>query len=47
VGLAVARGCEIQKPLIITDQLEMFSLMGHNIELNEMQGQVKAAILNW
>ncbi|KAH8195059.1 hypothetical protein TruAng_010768 [Truncatella angustata] len=47
VGLAVARGCEIQQPLIITDQLEMFSLMGHNIALNEMQGMVTAAILNW
>ncbi|KAF3006145.1 hypothetical protein G7054_g4713 [Neopestalotiopsis clavispora] len=47
VGLAVARGCEVQQPLVITDQLEMFSLMGHNIELNQMQGQVKPAILNW
>ncbi|KAK9774453.1 hypothetical protein AB5N19_08877 [Seiridium cardinale] len=47
VGLAVARGCEIRKPLLITDQLEMYSLMGHNIELNELQGRVKAAILNW
>ncbi|KAI1851025.1 hypothetical protein JX265_004557 [Neoarthrinium moseri] len=47
VGLAVASGCELENPLYITDQLEMFSLMGHNIELNELQGRVKAAILNW
>lgn len=47
VGLAVASGCEISKPLIMTDQQEMFSLMRHNIELNEQQSMVKPAILNW
>lgn len=47
VGLAVAGGCEIDNPLMITDQLEMFSLMEHNIELNGQHGRVQAAILNW
>jgi tRNA1(Val) A37 N6-methylase TrmN6 len=47
VGLAVANGCELELPLVLTDQLEMFLLMKHNIKLNEMQGRVKAAILNW
>ncbi|KAH8670872.1 putative methyltransferase-domain-containing protein [Xylariales sp. PMI_506] len=47
VGLAVASGCQLEHPLYITDQLEMFSLMGHNIVLNEMTGRVRAAILNW
>ncbi|KAI4597498.1 hypothetical protein KJ359_004200 [Pestalotiopsis sp. 9143b] len=47
VGLGVARGCAMQQPLIITDQLEMFNLMGHNIKLNQMQELVKPAILNW
>jgi protein N-lysine methyltransferase METTL21A len=47
VGLAVASGCEIEKPVLITDQLEMFSLMEHNIELNGQLGKVNAAILNW
>ncbi|KAF3058435.1 putative protein N-methyltransferase YNL024C [Daldinia childiae] len=47
VGLAVAKGCTIGNPLYITDQLEMHSLMEHNISLNELEGQAKAAILNW
>ncbi|KUI72934.1 Putative protein N-methyltransferase YNL024C [Cytospora mali] len=47
VGLAVANGCNVQKPLYITDQLEMLELMGHNIVLNEAEGRVKAMILNW
>lgn len=47
VGLAVANGCKPQKPLYITDQLEMLELMGHNIVLNEAEGHVKAMILNW
>jgi protein N-lysine methyltransferase METTL21A len=33
--------------MYITDQLPMFALMGHNIELNGLQRDVKALILNW
>ncbi|KAI1207177.1 putative methyltransferase-domain-containing protein [Annulohypoxylon truncatum] len=48
VGLAVARGCAVGKhPLLVTDQLEMHSLMEHNIALNNLEGKVQAAILNW
>ncbi|KAK5632250.1 hypothetical protein RRF57_007964 [Xylaria bambusicola] len=45
VGLAVARGCDLGEnhpPLYITDQMEMFSLMRHNIALNQLEGKVKA-----
>ncbi|KAI0907438.1 putative methyltransferase-domain-containing protein [Ustulina deusta] len=50
VGLAVARGCDLggnHPPLCITDQMEMFSLMRHNIALNELEGKVEAMLLNW
>lgn len=47
VGLAVANGCSLSQPLHITDQLEMLSLMGHNVLLNNAQGRVKPMILNW
>ncbi|KAI0452144.1 putative methyltransferase-domain-containing protein [Xylaria acuta] len=50
VGLAVARGCDLGEnhpPLYITDQMEMFSLMRHNIALNELEGKVEAMLLNW
>ncbi|KAI1762626.1 putative methyltransferase-domain-containing protein [Hypoxylon sp. FL1150] len=47
VGLAVARGCEVENPLYITDQVEMHFLMEHNISLNRLEGKAKAAILNW
>lgn len=48
VGLAVARGCKVgTNPLFVTDQLEMHALMEHNIVLNNLEGKVKAAILNW
>ncbi|KAI0434433.1 putative methyltransferase-domain-containing protein [Xylaria sp. FL1042] len=50
VGLAVARGCDLGEnhfPLCITDQMEMFSLMQHNIALNELKGKVEAKLLNW
>ncbi|KAI0206081.1 putative methyltransferase-domain-containing protein [Astrocystis sublimbata] len=50
VGLAVARGCELgdnHPPLYITDQMEMFSLMQHNIALNELEGKVERMLLNW
>ncbi|KAI0164508.1 putative methyltransferase-domain-containing protein [Hypoxylon sp. FL1284] len=47
VGLAVARGCDVENPLYITDQVEMHSLMEHNISMNRLEGKAKAAILNW
>ncbi|KAI1332689.1 putative methyltransferase-domain-containing protein [Xylariaceae sp. FL0255] len=51
VGLAVAKGCELggegHPPLLITDQQEMFSLMKHNIALNELEKKVEAELLNW
>ncbi|KAI0387082.1 putative methyltransferase-domain-containing protein [Hypomontagnella monticulosa] len=47
VGLAVAKGCLVENPLIITDQVEMYSLMEHNISLNGLESKAKAAILNW
>lgn len=49
VGLAVAKGCVVNphQPMYITDQLEMLSLMQHNVRLNEVEGRVKPLILNW
>ena len=47
MGLAFARGCAFEGPLYVTDQKEMFSLMQHNIMLNDLGDQVKGAILNW
>lgn len=47
MGLAVAKGCSVNQPLYVTDQLEMLNLMEHNIVLNEVEGRVKATILNW
>ncbi|KAK1979610.1 putative methyltransferase-domain-containing protein [Colletotrichum cereale] len=48
VGLAVALGCELQQtPLYLTDQDEMFELMGKNTELNNLQHKVKPMVLNW
>ncbi|KAI1123970.1 putative methyltransferase-domain-containing protein [Nemania abortiva] len=50
VGLTVARGCDLgddHAPLYITDQMEMFSLMRHNIALNGLEGKVEAMLLNW
>lgn len=35
------------QPLYITDQLEMLSLMQHNVVLNGVEGRVKPLILNW
>lgn len=47
VGLAVASGCAIERPLYVTDQLEMFELMKKNIALNGLNIKAQAAILNW
>ncbi|KAI1389550.1 putative methyltransferase-domain-containing protein [Hypoxylon trugodes] len=47
VGLAVAKACAVDKPLYVTDQVEMHLLMEHNIVLNHLEDKAKAAILNW
>ncbi len=47
VGLAVAAGCSIDTPVLITDQDTMFSLMKRNIALNKLEGKAEAVILNW
>ncbi|KAL0942546.1 uncharacterized protein CTRU02_200432 [Colletotrichum truncatum] len=48
VGLAVALGCELQQtPLYLTDQDEMFELMGKNTKLNSLDDKVKPLVLNW
>ncbi|KAF4970955.1 hypothetical protein FZEAL_9944 [Fusarium zealandicum] len=47
VGLAVALECELRNPLVVTDQIEMFELMRHNIKLNGLQDKAKAMVLNW
>ncbi|KZF25571.1 hypothetical protein L228DRAFT_280803 [Xylona heveae TC161] len=47
VGLAVALGCPLDHPLYITDQAPLLSLMEKNIALNNLEGRVKPAILDW
>ncbi|WXC57704.1 hypothetical protein SNK03_003611 [Fusarium graminearum] len=47
IGLAIALECSLRNPLLVTDQLEMFELMQHNIELNNLQDKAKAMVLNW
>lgn len=55
VGLAVAKGCDLGEgekdggppPMYITDQMEMYTLMQHNIALNKLDGKVEALLLNW
>jgi predicted nicotinamide N-methyase len=47
VGLAMARGCQLEHPIYITDQEPMFSLMKENIQLNNLGPNATAAILNW
>ncbi|CAG8056555.1 unnamed protein product [Penicillium salamii] len=47
VGLAIARGCQLEHPIYITDQEPMFSLMKDNIRLNNLDPNATAAILNW
>ena len=47
MGLSVARGCAFIPPLIITDQLPMFSLMQQNISLNKLSSKVIAGVYNW
>lgn len=45
--LAVALGCKITPPLLITDQKPMFALMERNIALNNLSSSVSAAIYDW
>lgn len=48
VGLSVARGCSnLDHPLLMTDMLEMESLMQRNITLNGLDDRAKVRILNW
>lgn len=47
VGLAVVRGCQTTKPVIITDQLPMLSLMQQNIALNSLETKATAEVLDW
>ncbi|KIV78914.1 hypothetical protein PV11_06515 [Exophiala sideris] len=47
VGLAVALGCEVNRPIYITDQIPMFALMRKNIALNNLLGRVEAEIYDW
>lgn len=43
----MAAGCELQAPLILTDQDVMLELMKHNIQLNQLDGKATASILDW
>lgn len=47
VGLAVAIGCTVDAPVVITDQENMLSLMEQNVKLNGLEGQVVPLVLNW
>lgn len=47
VGLAVAIGCAHDHSIYITDQENMFELMGKNIALNGLESRAKGLILNW
>lgn len=47
VGLAVALECELQSPMLVTDQNEMLELMQHNIKLNGLEAKAQAMVLNW
>lgn len=43
----MALGCGLQETLYLTDQDEMFELMGRNTKLNGLEDKVKPRILNW
>ncbi|OJD16441.1 hypothetical protein AJ78_03382 [Emergomyces pasteurianus Ep9510] len=47
VGLAVARGCTVDSPIYITDQIPMLSLMQSNVQLNDLSDIVRPAVLDW
>jgi tRNA1(Val) A37 N6-methylase TrmN6 len=47
VGLGVAMGCKVDRPIYITDQENMIDLMRKNIRLNDLESRVKELVLNW
>ncbi|KAI9776558.1 MAG: hypothetical protein M1835_005478 [Candelina submexicana] len=47
VGLAIAKGCNFQEPLYITDQNPMLALMQQNVRLNNLDARVLPAVLDW
>jgi tRNA1(Val) A37 N6-methylase TrmN6 len=47
VGLAIAMGCSVDRPIYITDQENMLELMGKNIALNTLESRAKGLVLNW
>ena len=47
VGLGVAIGCKVDRPIYITDQENMIDLMRKNIRLNNLESRVKELVLNW
>lgn len=47
VGLAVAVGIEIDKPIYISDQQCMVDLMHHNIALNGLESCVRELVIEW
>ncbi|KAL9106394.1 MAG: hypothetical protein Q9227_008595 [Pyrenula ochraceoflavens] len=47
VGLAVARGCNLNRKTQITDQLPMLELMQSNIRENGLEEKVTAHIFDW
>lgn len=46
-GLAVALGCVVDHPILISDQENMLELMGKNIALNGLQSRIRELVLNW
>ena len=47
VGLAVAKGCTVSTPVLMTDLAVMVPLMEHNIALNGVQAAARATVLGW
>ena len=47
VGLGVAIGSQLDRPIYITDQENMLSLMIQNISLNGLGSRVVPLVLNW
>jgi protein N-lysine methyltransferase METTL21A len=43
----VAKGCDVDGPLFITDQIPMLSLMQDNVRLNGLSSKVKPVVLDW
>lgn len=47
MGLGLALGCQVDAPILISDQVTMYDLMIKNIALNALQSRAKELILNW